>query len=491
MEVEPKMRKIIYIILFINCFVFQSLITNSTILLNAQPGWSDDQRLVFLPGGGWDPRAACCGDTIHLVWWQMYPVYDEVFYKRSTDCGLTWGDDVLLTIEDYNYSVSPHIAVDGDLVHVVWKQEDVGICYRKSTDSGNSWCPIDTVPNGGSYDPWIAVRENKVYVVAIRHDGKIMFTKSTDWGNSWLPSDSIGHGSCFPRIKSIDGILILSYSELNTILAAHEVMFRISLDDGITWSDSFIVSDFDSVESQWPAMDADTTGGVYICWFDGKYTPYSWTGDIFCRTSRDSGNTWEEIDSLTVMHRAVASDILAEGNNLHLVWEDDRHDFGDNFEIYYRISKDLGLTWEPEIRLTNALFHSYQPSLVCGGGYLHLFWQDRREYGNNGSSAPIYYKRKDLSHSITESNKSDFVTNLRFEIYPNPFCQTLDIRLWTLVENSEIKIFDILGKEVISYELKDKGKGIRVDTRHLPCGVYFVQIEANGESGIKKVVKVE
>jgi len=42
------------------CVALQFFVNNPPILLNAQPGWSDDQRLVFLPGDGQYPRAACC-----------------------------------------------------------------------------------------------------------------------------------------------------------------------------------------------------------------------------------------------------------------------------------------------------------------------------------------------------------------------------------------------------------------------------------------------
>ncbi|RKX68795.1 hypothetical protein DRP53_09960, partial [candidate division WOR-3 bacterium] len=110
------------------------------------PGWTEDRRLVFLPGGGWNPRGDCCGDTVHLVWQQAYPGHDEIFYKRSTDAGNTWSDDVLLSIEDEIRSIMPDIAVKGDTVVVVWNEQQKGIVeYRRSTNGGLSWEPIDTI----------------------------------------------------------------------------------------------------------------------------------------------------------------------------------------------------------------------------------------------------------------------------------------------------------------------------------------------------------
>ncbi|MEO0161656.1 MAG: sialidase family protein, partial [candidate division WOR-3 bacterium] len=179
------------------------------IFTYAQSGWGPDTRLVFMQGGGWYPRAACCGDTIHLVWWQHY-AHDEVFYKRSTDAGLTWGEDVMLSVEDDRSSVLPWIAVDGNYLHVVWQQYGIGICYRKSTDGGNSWLMIDTIPNGGSGNPSICAVGSNVYVVAYRSDGKVIFTKSTDNGTTWLPSQNIGFNCATrPRIKYLGNQSIL------------------------------------------------------------------------------------------------------------------------------------------------------------------------------------------------------------------------------------------------------------------------------------------
>ena len=55
----------------------------------------------------------------------------------------------------------------------------------------------------------------------------------------------------------------------------------------------------------------------------------------------------------------------------------------------------------------------------------------------------------------------------------------------------ELKIYDITGREVMVYEIKYKtGVKLEIDTKNLPCGVYFVQVESDKESMIKKVVKV-
>ena len=484
------MKKLTHIFLF--CFLasyFLSLASN----LSAQSGWSEDQRLTFDYAYSADPKAACDGDTIHLVWWKNYldslsNYRDEIFYKRSMDAGLTWGDDVLLSIEDDRSSVLPWIALNGNYLYVVWQQQDVGICYCKSTDSGNSWLPIDTIPNSGSGNPSICAVDSNVYVTAYRTDGKIIFSKSTDNGNTWLLSQEINFNTANkPRIKNLNSSLSILILSCENLTSSVEIYYRKSADAGETWSDSQCVSQYDSISSQRPAMDTDDSSGIHITWYDYKYSPYPWTGDIFYRASRDSGNSWEEIDSLTVMHRAVASDILAEGDNLHLVWEDDRHGFGNNFEIYYRMSTDLGQTWESEVRLTNASFHSRRPSLACDGDFLHLFWRDCRDSANNGIGF-IYYKRKDLSSAVSENSNSGISKHLI--ILPNPFRNKTTISFFLPEASGILEVFNAIGQRVLIEELLGRGrKEVIWQTNN--AGVYFVRLKTKNKVAIKKMVALK
>jgi hypothetical protein len=200
-----------------------------------------------------------------------------------------------------------------------------------------------------------------------------------------------------------------------------------------------------------------------------------------------------------------------EGNNLHLVWQDDRHDFGNNFEIYYRMSTNLGQSWGSEIRLTDALCHSRDPSLACDGNYLHLFWNDLRDDSNN-IVGEIYYKRKDLSQGVTEIEPSVQHVRSWFEVYPTFFSKNINIRHSAGgKEQSDkdqgisydplrsalcISVYDISGKEVIGEtrsetEMGRIGETVHVDTKDLPCGVYFVELQAGNVREVHKVIKIK
>jgi hypothetical protein len=485
-------------------------------VLSAQTGWGPDVRLTYFWGYSYDPRAVCCGDTVHLVWWEHYGVSgqtrEEVFYKRSTDAGVTWGDDVRLTPEDSITAVLPTIAVWGSNVHVVWKEQTAyysAICYRRSENSGETWCNIDTIyktNQDGWYHPWISAHDSNLFVVAIKSGtgGELVFVKSTDNGISWSTPQIITSAQDRPRIENFktDAVfLVVAYGDGTEIYSVR------SFTAGEVWTDSQVVSDNDGIASQCPAMNTDDSSGIHITWYDYKYSPYPWTGDIFYRASPDSGSTWEPIDSLTVMHRARHSDILAEGNNLHVVWDDDRNGFGENDEIYYRMSTDLGQTWGNEIRLTDALCHSRDPALACAGQYLHLFWSDLRDDSTN-RIGEIYYKRKDLSQGVNDIEHSVQRIQSWFEVYPTLFSEKIRIKqsAWCMEQRSKkysmnndpmfyaqcIKVYDISGKEVIGEtERGGISETVQIDTSDLPCGVYFVELQAGSIKEVYKVVKVK
>ena len=460
----------------------------TTTLSFAQSGWGPDTQLVYMQGGGWYPRAACCGDTIHLVWWQAYTAHDEVFYKRSTDAGATWGEDVMLSVEDDKSSTLPTIGVNGDFIHVVWTEQNIGVCYRKSTNGGNSWHPIDTLPNAGLSVPWIHVDGFDLYVIAGAGTGFQMLTKSTDNGNTWQSGQPVAHSCGGARLIKIDTLLLVMANPDNPYCV--EIFCLRSFDNGQSWV-SECISYYDSAGSQHPAMDTDDSGGIHITWYDYKYSPYPWTGDIFYRVSRDSGNTWEEIDSLTVMHRAIASDILAEGNNLHLVWEDDRNGFDDNFEIYYRMSTDLGRTWGQEVRLTNAINHSKCPSLACDGRYLHLFWYDLRDDTSN-IVGEIYYKRKDLLAGKEETKYSRVNgTGLSLDC-PTILMEKTEIH-YNLGKNRDgvLSIIDVTGRVIKNFPVHNvSGELVIPFNKEVQDGVYFIMLKSGSDYITRKVLVV-
>lgn len=114
----------------------------------SQAQWQPDVPLTNDPGSSQMdglPNAHCIassGDTVHVVWSDNRVGGNyEIFYKRSTDGGLTWGADTRISNNVY-FSTNPSIS--GSIVIVVWDDDRDGsgnkeIYYNRSSNAGTSW----------------------------------------------------------------------------------------------------------------------------------------------------------------------------------------------------------------------------------------------------------------------------------------------------------------------------------------------------------------
>jgi hypothetical protein len=362
-------------------------------------GWTEDQRICNFDRMSDHPRIAVSGDTIHIVWQQdLEGPHEEVYYSRSTNGGVIWEDSLLLSVIDNHESFQQDVAVEHDNVYVVWAEvssgQDQGIYFRKSTDGGRSWGSIRPIALAGPdyyglYCPTIAARDSVVFVIYQKHiDGQycLRHKKSSDYGETWsgeIPVSERGSDGISPKMVCNNaGLYVVHQSGL-------KIWCNRSTDWGDSWSDDIFISDMDSSIAQWPSIGADDNGGVYVTWFDYRYSPYGWTGDIFLRRSTDNGVTWDSIISLTNNHLCIESDVCADTSSAHVVWHDERYNMGNgNVEIYHRRSTNLGATWSGETRLTDAPCQSYDPRIVTSSGWVHMVWLDARD-----GRADVFHKK--------------------------------------------------------------------------------------------------
>lgn len=78
-----------------------------------------------------------------------------------------------------------------------------------------------------------------------------------------------------------------------------------------------------------------------------------------------------------------------------------------------------------------------------------------------------------------------------FDIYPNPFSNIVSIKSDIInATNVEIKMYDVTGKEVLRKQLSaNNGIITNLNTSKLPSGLYFIQLNIDGEVVVKRVLK--
>jgi len=222
---------------------------------------------------------------VNVVWYDFRDFQFDIYYKRSTDGGLTWGPDVRLTYEPAN-SFMASIAVSGSDIHVVWTE------YR----DGN---------------------------------GEIYYKKSSDGGDNWgqdtrLTNDiALSNRSCVATYGSVVQVVWSDFRD-----GDYEIYYKRSEDGGTTWSaDTRLTNSYG--DSFYPSV-AVSGSVVHVLWYDNR----DGNQEVYYKRSEDGGITWGADTRLTdALGNSQYPSIALSGPVVHVVWTDLRD---GNKEIYYK-----------------------------------------------------------------------------------------------------------------------------------------------------------
>jgi hypothetical protein len=361
----------------------------------AQADWLTSQRLTWSSGSSENPAIAVDPyGTVHVVWNDNGPGNSEIYYKKSTNEGLTWTAGKRLTWSS-GYAEYPAIAADpyGNL-HLIWDASSTGntdIFYKKSTDGGDTWTTNRrlTWTSGLSMLSAITVdsfgRLHVVWMDTTPGNCEIYYKKSTDGGGTWAATKrlTLTGGYSFAPAIAVDSLGYLNVVWYDDSPGNYEIYFKKSTDAGDTWSPSQRLT-WNAGDSEDPAIIGDASGNIYIIWDDG--TPGN--DEIYFRMTWNGGASWSTSQRIT--WTAGISDwpaiALGSSGKVHAVFGDDTP---GNDEIYYKKSPDGGTTWTMNQRLTWNAGTSRNPAMTNdGSGNLHLVWEDFTP----GKYA-IYYKK--------------------------------------------------------------------------------------------------
>ncbi|MEO8167779.1 MAG: sialidase family protein [bacterium] len=351
----------------------------------SQAQWQPDVRLTNDPGNSsMDglPNAHCIvssGDTVHVVWKDDRDgASNEIYYKRSIDGGLSWGADIRISNNPYT-SATPSISVSGSVVIIVWSDRRDGISdnnyeiyYSRSTDGGTSWGTDTRLTNDPAKSDSPSISVSGPLVIVVWDDYREVYTKtyykrSTDGGISWGPDTKLMDPGGSPSVSVSGSLVHIVWNALG------KTSYKRSTDGGLNWGANILLT-IDTVITNSPSLSVSGSS-VHVLWMDSRTNLHY---EIYYKHSTDGGITWEADTRLTTNYTSATlfSAIAVSGSNVHVVWDDNRD---GNYEIYYKGSKNGGLSWGADTRLTNNVSLSIHPYLSASGPAAHVVWTDNRD----------------------------------------------------------------------------------------------------------------
>jgi hypothetical protein len=299
-----------------------------------------------------------------------------------------WGEEIRLSSKDTKASLNENmgrclLAIDRELL-AVWteaKGGDSAIHFGRSTDRGKTWAAsvrISPKPGVDSF-PLLARSGATLHLVFLRKNGKpdaaSFYKRSTDGGLTWEPEVLLGPTRWWPGVAASGSNV---YVSLNTVSEDEPknsvVFFRRSTDGGKTWEDRQVISTAPrraGGRAEDPAIVADGDN-VQLVWNDNRDSAPGKGMAVYYRRSTDKGATWGRETALTqAPEYTYCPSIHLTGLSADLVFADRK---SGHYEIFRRHSSDRGETWNERKQMSDSTVGQAYPAIVRDGSHVHMAW---------------------------------------------------------------------------------------------------------------------
>jgi hypothetical protein len=274
-------------------------------------------------------------DTMYVVWQdetQGVNGTSEIYFKKSTDGGASFADTINLS-NNTGDSTDPYVASSNDMnIYVVWRDNSAGteqIYFKRSTDGGASFG--DTINLSDSFNtqstlPSLTLLNENVYTAWTEgpfNGGEVYYRRSTDGGASFDETVNLSNDtrdSVRPELRVSAPNLFIVWQ--NQAVKGDDIYFKGSTDGGASFGDTINISN-NKGNSMEPEFSVTNTSNVFIVW--QNQASNSKPNDILLKNSTDGGATFGDVINLSsTIGNSTEPDIASSNDGeVFAVWTDD------------------------------------------------------------------------------------------------------------------------------------------------------------------------
>jgi hypothetical protein len=307
---------------------------------------------------------------------------DQIFFRRSTNSGASWGSPKLLT----SNGSFPALAGRGSNVDVVWNNANGRVRYARSTNGGASfgssvalspsgryaWRPsVARGPNGRVAVAWEDVESGAVQVRVSKNGGssfgsaKTLTTKGAEMGTAV----AIGKG-----------VIYVAYA-----VGSDKLRIKRSRDSGATWSTAIPITE----NLQYGGISLVASGSNAYVAYTGPNSGFLHSKVRYRRTTDKGANWSSQMDLASSSWTTSNPHLSLKSGVLRATFErcTSQWDYCDNFRVMYRQSTN-GTSWTAAERVSpKSLWEAWGPKVGFAGKIIVTYT------GESSSGIDAYARR--------------------------------------------------------------------------------------------------
>ena len=301
-------------------------------------------------------------------WSDSYSGIPQTYFRKSTDNGLSWDSSTLLSLSTATAKNSA-IATNGNDIYVVWQDDRTGIdqiYFKKSSDSGKSFGdtqPISISPTGAS-NPAICTDIFGTIYIAWQDTGstEIFYKKGSSYGLNWSSEQTLSESNADnPSLTSDNNNVYFVWQEKLT--GVYQIIFKSLVISSSKLSSASVISS-STTGSTKPKITVGLKNDVDVVWQQDNKIYFKRYYSTWIQEKTISGNA---IGQALYQNVAVDSDGI-----IYLAWADNRT---GGYKVYYSQSSDDGVSWAAEQEIS--IFpNATMPSLKTFYKNVHLCFKD-------------------------------------------------------------------------------------------------------------------